>query len=71
TYEMSRRIVNTGWLQLIFSGVMVVAISVFHSSLRQVVQVQLVIMSLLLVAVSIPFLRQYARGRNESVPEAA
>ncbi len=71
TYEMSRKIVNTGWLQLIFSGVMVVAISVFHSSLRQVVQVQLVIMTLLLLAVSVPFLRQYTRKRKQSIPEAA
>lgn len=61
TYEMSRKIVNTGWLQLIFSGVMVVAISLFHSSLHEVVQVQLGIMALLLVAVSIPFIRQYTR----------
>jgi O-antigen/teichoic acid export membrane protein len=71
TYEMSRKIVNTGWLQLIFSGVMVVAIAVFHSSLREVVQVQLVIMSLLLIAVSIPFVRQFAQGRREKVQEAA
>lgn len=71
TYEMSRRIVNTGWLQLIFSGVLVVAISVFHSSLREVVQVQLVIMSLLLAAVSIPFLRQYTRKDSEKLQEAA
>lgn len=71
TYEMSRKIVNTGWLQLIFSGVMVVAISIFHSSLREVVQVQLVIMSLLLVAVSVPFLRQYTRKNNRPLQEAA
>lgn len=71
TYEMSRKIVNTGWLQLIFSGVLVVAISLFHQSLREVVQVQLVIMALLLVAVSVPFLRQYTRRPKLSIPEAA
>jgi O-antigen/teichoic acid export membrane protein len=70
TYEMSRRIANTGWLQLIFSGLMVVGISIFHSSLREVVQVQLAIMTLLLVAVSIPFLRQYFRN-NAQLKEAA
>lgn len=72
TYEMSRKIVNTGWLQLIFSGLLVVSISVFHDSLRQVVQVQLVIMSLLLVAVSVPFIRQYTRkAQPANLQEAA
>lgn len=72
TYEMSRKIVNTGWLQLAFSGLMVVAISVFHESLRQVVQVQLVVMASLLVAVSLPFLRQLTvRRPASSLKEAA
>ncbi len=55
TYEMSRRIANTGWLQLIFSGAIVIGINFFHDTLRQVVLVQLILMALLLVAVSIPF----------------
>src|SRR5206468_11749937 len=42
TYEMSRRIANTGWLQLAFSGVMVLAIATFHDTLRQVIVVQIV-----------------------------
>jgi O-antigen/teichoic acid export membrane protein len=65
TYEMSRKIANTGWLQLMVSGLMVLSISIFHDSLRQVVQVQLAIMSLLLIAVSVPFIRQY---RRKTVP---
>jgi O-antigen/teichoic acid export membrane protein len=58
TYEMSRRIANTGWLQLAFSGVMVLGITLFHDTLRQVIVVQIVLMMLLLCAVSLPFLRR-------------
>lgn len=56
-YEMSRRIANTAWLQLLFSGLIVSGIYFFHEDLKQVVIVQLVLMSLMLVAVSVPFLR--------------
>lgn len=71
-YEMSRRIANTGWLQLAFSGALVLGITLFHDSLRQVVQVQVVLMLALLVAVSLPFLRAYRRdmgqpGRKQEV----
>jgi len=57
-YEMSRRIANTGWLQLVFSGALIAGISLFHSSLREVVVVQLSLMVLLLVVVSLPFFRR-------------
>jgi len=56
-YEMSRRIANTAWLQLLFSGLIVSGIYFFHGDLKQVVTVQVVLMSLMLVAVSLPFLR--------------
>jgi O-antigen/teichoic acid export membrane protein len=56
-YEMSRRIANTGWVQLFFSGAIILCISVFHATLRQVIVVQIVLMVLLLVAVSVPFFR--------------
>ena len=59
TYEMSRRIANTGWLQLIFSGILVLAIGVFHETLRQVIVVQVVLMAVLLLLVSFPFFRRY------------
>ncbi|HEY6307555.1 MAG TPA: oligosaccharide flippase family protein [Candidatus Angelobacter sp.] len=58
-YEMSRRIANTGWLQLVFSGVLVLAISVLHNTLRQVITVQIVLMALMLVLVLLPFLRRH------------
>jgi hypothetical protein len=57
-YEMSRRIANTGWLQLVFSGALIAGISLFHSSLREVVVVQLSLMVTLLVTVSLPFFRR-------------
>lgn len=56
-YEMSRRIANTGWIQLIFSCAIVAGISMFHATLRQVVIVQVVLMVVLLIAVSVPFFR--------------
>jgi O-antigen/teichoic acid export membrane protein len=58
TFEMSRRIANTGWLQLLFSGAIVVGIYAFHDSLYEVVLVQLALMIVLLVVVSMPFLRR-------------
>jgi O-antigen/teichoic acid export membrane protein len=54
-YEISRKIANTAWLQLIFSALVMLGISVFHDSLRDVVMVQQVLMVLLLAAVSVPF----------------
>lgn len=55
-YEMSYKIANTSWLQLAFSGALILGIIRFHSSLREVILVQLVLMSLLLVLVAVPFL---------------
>jgi O-antigen/teichoic acid export membrane protein len=57
-YEMSRRIANTAWLQLIFSGVLVLGIALFHGSLREVILVRIVLMALMLVLVALPFLRR-------------
>ena len=58
-YEMSRRIANTGWLQLMFSGILVAAIGAFHSSLHEVILVQIVLRAVMLVIVTYPFLRRY------------
>jgi O-antigen/teichoic acid export membrane protein len=56
TFEMSYKIANTSWVQLAFSGIVVVGICVFHSSLREVILVQLILMFVLLVVVAVPFL---------------
>jgi O-antigen/teichoic acid export membrane protein len=58
TYEMSRKIANTSWAQLAFSGAVVIGICVFHQTLRQVVFVQLILMVVLLVTVALPLLRR-------------
>jgi len=56
TYEMSYKIANTSWVQLAFSGVVIAGICRFHSSLQQVIVVQLVLMVVLLAVVALPFL---------------
>jgi O-antigen/teichoic acid export membrane protein len=66
-YEMSRRVANTGWLQLVFAVFVALGITIFHRTLRQVVIVQLVLMVFLLVAVSLPFFR----SRENPLQEAA
>ena len=58
TYEMSRKIANTSWAQLAFSGALVLGICVLHQTLRQVIFVQLVLMVILLVMVALPLLRR-------------
>lgn len=66
TYEMSRRIANTSWLQLGVSGAIAVGIYMFHSTLHDVIAVQLVLMIFLLVAVSVPFIRAQSLGAREA-----
>ncbi len=56
TYEMSYKIANTSWIQLAFSGVLIAGICRFHSSLREVIWVQLILMIFLLALVALPFL---------------
>ncbi|HYG97830.1 MAG TPA: oligosaccharide flippase family protein [Terriglobales bacterium] len=56
-YEMSRKLANSGWVQLGFSGAIVLGIGMFHSSLHQVVTVQIVLMAVLLISSALPFLR--------------
>lgn len=56
TFEMSYKIANTSWVQLAFSGLLLGAICIFHSSLREVVLVQLALMVFLFVFVAVPFL---------------
>ncbi len=64
---MSRKVANTSWLQLVFSGLVAVGIMIFHATLRQVVIVQLVLMVFLLIAVCLPFFD----SRESRVQEAA
>jgi O-antigen/teichoic acid export membrane protein len=56
TFEMSYKIANTSWVQLAFSGLVIAGIVRFHSSLREVILVQLILMTILLAFVAVPFL---------------
>ena len=58
TYEMSRKIANTSWVQLAFSGALAIGIYAFHHSLRQVILVQLILMAVLLAALLIPLVHR-------------
>lgn len=60
-YEMAYKISNT-WVQLAFSGVVVAGICRFHSSLQQVIWIQLLLMLILLVVVAAPFLLHWLQG---------
>jgi O-antigen/teichoic acid export membrane protein len=69
TFEMAHKIANTSWFQLLFSGILIAGIYEFHSSLHQVIMVQLAVLAVLFVVVAIPFLRDaLATSRN---PEPA
>lgn len=57
TYEMSRKIANTSWLQLVFSGALALGVYTLHQTLRQVILVQMVLMVALLILLIIPLLR--------------
>jgi O-antigen/teichoic acid export membrane protein len=56
TFEMSYKIANTSWIQLAFSGAMVVGICLFHSSLREVILVEMFLLVMLFLLVALPFL---------------
>jgi len=56
TFEMAHKIANTSWVQLFFSGMLIAGIYQFHSSLHQVITVQLAVLSALFVVVAITFL---------------
>ncbi len=64
-YEMSRRIANTGWFQLVVSVAVIGGVAAYHGSLLQVIVVQQVLRGILLLAVSIPFLFGHTRSTGE------
>jgi len=68
-YEMSYKIANTSWVQLAFSGVLFAGICRFHSSLQEVIWIQLVLMLALLIVLAVPFLWKMLLG-SEDAPGA-
>jgi O-antigen/teichoic acid export membrane protein len=69
-YEMSRKIANATWVQLLFSALLPAGIALFHSSLQQVIMVQLVLMLGLLLAVSLPFIPEILSEEAETTVSA-
>jgi maltodextrin utilization protein YvdJ len=62
-------VASASWIQLAFSALVVLAIALFHASLKQVIAVQLALMLAMIVAVSIPFLRGSVPAQaSEEVP---
>jgi len=70
-YEMSYRIANTSWVQLAIAGAVIAGICRFHSSLREVLFVQLLLMLLLLLVVGVPFLISTLRQAGSSAQSAS
>lgn len=65
TFEMSYKIANTSWVQLAFSGALIACLCRYHSSLREVILVQLALMAVLLIAVAAPFFINSLSGSKE------
>lgn len=58
SYEMSRKIANTSWVQLAFSGGLIIGIWALHNTLGQVIYERLFLMVVLFVVVALPLLRR-------------
>lgn len=58
TYEMSRKIANTSWVQLAFTGALILGIYFLHDSLREVIYERLFLMLALFIVVALPLLRK-------------
>jgi len=68
-YEMSHKIANTGSVQLIIAGAVVAGIYWFHSSLAEVIWVQVAMMVVLLLCVAFPFVGAIlARHEGSGLP---
>jgi len=70
SFEMSYKIAKTSWLQFAFSGVLVAAICRYHSSLHEVIFVQLILMAVLFVLVGVPLLVN-SRVSSKSAPQTS
>ena len=66
TYEMAHRLARISWLPLVYSGIVVAGICLFHGSLQEVIWVQVVLMSVLLLIVSISFVVVTLRDKGIS-----
>jgi O-antigen/teichoic acid export membrane protein len=67
TFEMSYKISTSSYVQFVFSGIVIAGICLFHSTLTQVILVQLVLMTVLFFFVAIPFMYSAVMG-TKSIP---
>jgi len=66
SFEMAYKIGNSSWVQLAFSGILIVAIYEAHALLRGVILVQLALMAVFLATVSVPLLYSVLTDPQES-----
>lgn len=65
TFEMAYKIAHSNAVQLAFSVILVAGVCEFHSSLLEVILVQLVLLSVLVVFSAVPLLIDLRSDRNE------
>lgn len=63
---MSYKIANTSWVHLAFTGLVIACICRYHSSLREVIVVQMELMAGLLLLVAMPFLLESLADAKKS-----
>lgn len=69
TYEISRKIGHVSWVQLVFSGAIIAGIYLIHGTLHDVIMVQTVLLTGLLIWVAVPFLRaEFRSPRAQALP---
>lgn len=68
TFEMAYKIANSNAVQLVFSAILIAGVYEFHSSLLEVILVQLAILTVLAVSSAVPMLIDLRSRGNE--PEA-
>ncbi len=56
SFEMSYKIAHSSWIQLAFCGVLIAGMCLFHTSLTEVILVQLFLLAVMFLLVSLPFL---------------
>lgn len=71
SYEMSYKLANSSWVQLIFGGVVATSIWFYHSSLEQVILIQLGLMILMILVVAFLFFAATLRNATTSVATAS
>jgi O-antigen/teichoic acid export membrane protein len=67
SYEISRKIGSVAWVQFLFSGAIIAGIYLIHDNLHDVIMVQTVLLTALLLWVLVPFLRAEIYHRSGSL----